>query len=94
MVKSKEKKKYTAEAMENANRIVWQGAAVYRVAKVIGISKDTLKQHLEAQGPNRRPGPSTVLSKRDEAKLVSFSKFIANSGRPASLTWLRETATR
>ena len=78
----KEKKKYTA--MEKAKRMVWQGTSVYRAAEVIGISKDTLKQHLEAQAPNSRPGPSTVLSKRDEAKLVSFAKFIANSGRPAS----------
>ena len=74
--------------------MVWQGTSVYRAAKVIGISKATLKRHLQPQAPNSRPGPSTVLFKRDEPKLVSFAKFVANSGRSASLTWLRETATR
>ena len=72
----KEKKKYTAKAMEKAQRMLWQGASVYRAAKVMGISKDTLKQHLEAQAPNSRPGPSIVLSKRDEAQLVSFAKLV------------------
>ena len=41
--------------------IVWPGTLVYRAAKSMGISKDTFKQHLEAQAPNSRPGPSTVL---------------------------------
>ena len=39
----KEKKKYTAEAMEKAKTMVWQGTSVYGAAKVMGISKDTLK---------------------------------------------------
>ena len=47
----------------------------------MGISKDTFKQLLEAQAPNGRPGPSTVLSKRDKAQLVSFAKFVANSDK-------------
>ena len=63
----KEKKKYTAEAMKKVKRMVWQGTSVYRAAKVLGISKDTLKRHLDGQAPNSRPGPSTVLSKRDKA---------------------------
>ena len=89
-----ERKKYTAEAMEKAKRMVWQGTSVYQAAKVMGISKDTLKRYLGAQAPNSRPDPSTVLSKRDEVQLVSFAKSVANSGRPASPTWLRKTATR
>ena len=78
----KEKKKHTAEAMEKAKRMVWQGTSVYPAAKLMGISKDSLKMTFTA--PNSRPGPSTVLSKKDEAQLVSFAKFVANSGRPAS----------
>ena len=89
----KDKEKYTAEATEKAKRMVWQETSVYQAAKVMGISKDTLKRHLEAQAPNSRTGPFTVSSKRDEAQLVSFAKFVANSGRPASPTWLRETTT-
>ena len=60
----------------------------------MGMSKDTLKQHLEALTLNGRPDPSTAFSKRDEVQLVYFAKFVANSGRPPSSTWLRETATR
>ena len=80
--------------MKKAKRMVWQGTSVYRAGKVLGISKDTLKQHLEGQAPNSRPGPSTVLSKKDKAKLVSVDKFVDNSCRSASPTLLRETATR
>ena len=47
----KEKKKYTAEAMEKAKRMVWQGTSVYQTSKLMGISKGTLKRHLEAQAP-------------------------------------------
>ena len=46
--------------MKKAKRMVWQGTSVYRAAKVLGITKNTLKQHLEGQAPNGRPGPSTV----------------------------------
>ena len=31
---------------------------------------------------------------KGKAQLVSFAKFVANSGRPASPTWLRKTATK
>ena len=79
--------------MKKAKRMVWQGISVYRAAKVLGMSKDTLKQHLECQAPKSRPGPSTVLSKKDKAQLVSVDKFVDNSCRPASPTLLRETAT-
>ena len=63
--------------MEKAKRIVWQGTSVYRAAKSMGISKDTL--HLEAQAPNSRTGHSSVLFKRDKAQLVSFAKFVAKN---------------
>ena len=49
---------------------------VYRAAKVMGISKDTLKRHLESQVPNSRSDPSTVLSKRDEAQLILLPNLL------------------
>ena len=50
--------------------------SVYRAAKVMGISKDTLKRHLEAQAPNSRSDPSRVLSKRDEAQLILLPNLL------------------
>ena len=90
----KEKKNILQKPWKKTKRVIWQGTSVYGAAKLMEISKDTLKQHLEAQGPNSRPGPSIVLSKRDEAQLVSFAKFVACSGSPSSPPWLREIATR
>ena len=50
--------------------------SVYRTAKVMGISKDTLKRHLKGQAPNSRPDPCTVLSKRDEAQLILLPNLL------------------
>lgn len=68
----KPKKKYHEKQLKNAVEAINQGMSVVLAARTFRVPRSTLRFRFRNQNKDGKPGPPTLLSKKEEESLVNF----------------------
>lgn len=83
--KQNSRKHYSEEALSQCIQAVESGMTVYASCKQFGVPMSTVIYRISGRWQNKRnPGPSTVLSKQEEQKIVEWLHGMQGRGFPVS----------
>ena len=86
-------KEYRESDLEEALRMVEDGASANSAAKACNVPKSTILWRIK-HPIKQKAGRKTKIGMDDEKELVNYAEFMSDNGTPITSKWLRETGTR
>ena len=87
--KKKSEKNYSAEALKQALEAIEQGKSLRKVSSTFGVPKSTLHAKYNGYTPiDCRKGPTTILTKEEEEKIVDWILECGRRGFPVNRSQL------